>query len=400
MTKKPTIITAAITAVCVFALTTAFYLSPTGSIVFGLISDTVTGSSYAKFIQFENIIEKKYMGSYNGSALMDNALHMYVASLNDPYSSYFNKNEYEDFSSNLGGDYRGIGVTVANANGRILIKNVQKNSPAQKGGIQKGDILAKVNGKDYSGNELSAAVMAIKAIPLGSSVVITVERGGKTLDLTVVIEEIKRELVSSRMEQPGIGYIRLQSFGTDVFEKFKSQIEELKKQGMKGLIIDLRSNPGGTLTAAVDVGNYLLPEGNIITIRNKSGGEEVYKSDKNELGLPMCVLINENSASASEVIAGALRDYKKATLVGKKTFGKGVVQTVFDLGDKTALRLTTAKYYTPSGECIHAKGIAPDIEVDLPDGVSFTQNDTEIENDTQLEAAITEINRLLSDGQA
>lgn len=399
MNKKSILITAVITALCVFILTSVFYTTPTGNLVFSHISDTVTGSNYAKFSQLENLIEKNYMGSYNGDALIDNALHMYVASLNDPYSAFFNKSEYEDFSSGLEGDYKGIGITVSNKEGKIIVTNVQNNSPARKAGIKKGDIIAKVNGTAYSGAQLSDAVLAIKKNSLGSKVAVTVEREGKLTDLTVVIEEIKMELVSSRFLEGSIGYVRIQSFGKNVSKDFEKQVEDMKSKGMQGLIIDLRSNPGGALTTAVEIGDYLLGEGKILTIRDKAGNEKEYKSKKGELELPMCVLINENSASASELIAGALRDHKKAVLVGKKTFGKGVVQSVFDLGDDTGLRLTTAKYYTPSGECIHGTGIYPNVEVALPEGITFSQNDTQIENDTQLDAAINEMKKLLTEGE-
>lgn len=394
MNKKPILITAVVTALCVFILTSVFYTTPTGTLVFSHISDTVTGSNYAKFSQLENLIEQNYMGSYNENKLIDNALHMYVASLNDPYSAFFNKSEYDEFSSGLEGDYRGIGITVSNANGRILITNVQKNSPAMKAGMKKGDIITKINGKEYPGSQMSEAVSAIKKHSVGSSLAVTVERGGNLTDLTVVIEEIKMELVSSRFLQDNIGYVRIQSFGKNVAKDFEKQVDEMKTKGMKGLIIDLRSNPGGALTTAVEIGDYLLGEGTILTIRDKAGNEKEYKSKKGELDLPICLLINENSASASELIAGALRDHKKAVLVGKKSFGKGVVQSVFDLGDETALRLTTAKYYTPSGECIHGTGVSPDVEIDLPQGSTFSQNDTEIENDTQLDAAINEMKKL------
>lgn len=400
MNKKSLVITVSITAVCVFILTTAFYLSPTGSLIFSHVSDTVSGKNYARFVQIGNLIDSKFMGPYTDHVLMDNALHMYVASLNDPYSAYFNKNEYEEFVGNLDGDYKGIGVTVSNTDGRILVSEVQKGSPAEKSGIQNGDIITAVNGTEYTGAALSEAVSAIRKTALGGRVKISIERNGNPIDIDVVIEEIKIELVSGRMLSPVTGYIRLQSFGTGVGNLFKAKANELKKQGMKGLIIDLRSNPGGSLESAVEVGDFLLPEGKIITIKQKSGEEAVYKSDKSEIGIPMCVLINESSASASEVISGALRDHKKATLIGKKTYGKGVVQTLFELGDKTALRLTTAKYFTPSGECIDGIGIAPDIEVDLPEGIVFGQRDTEIENDTQLNAAIEEMNKLLTQDEA
>lgn len=399
MKKKSIILTVIITALCSFLLTSVFYTTPTGNLVFSHISDTVTGSNYAKFSQLEYLIEKNYMGSYTDHVLMDNALHMYVASLNDPYSAFFNKSEYEDFSSGLEGDYKGIGITVSNKEGKIIVTNVQNNSPARKAGIKKGDILAKVNGTEYSGAQMSDAVLAIKKSSLGSKVVVTVEREGKLTDLTVVIEEIKMELVSSRFISDNIGYVRIQSFGKNVAKDFEKQIEDMKSKGMIGLIIDLRSNPGGALTTAVEIGDYLLGEGKILTIRDKAGNEKEYKSKKGELELPICLLINENSASASELIAGALRDHKKAVLVGKKTFGKGVVQSVFDLGDETGLRLTTAKYYTPSGECIHGTGVYPDVEVSLPEGTVFSQNDTQIENDTQLDAAINEMKKLLTEGE-
>jgi carboxyl-terminal processing protease len=399
MRKKPIVLTALITAVCVFLITTVFYTTPTGNLVFSTLSDTVTGRNYAKFAQMDYLIGKNYMGSYSDEWLMDNALHMYVASLGDPYSGFFNKQEYEEFSSGLSGDYRGIGVTISNENYRILVGNVQSGSPADKAGIKKGDIITKINGKAYSGKALNDAVSAIKKNPVGTSVKITVERNAREMDLTIVIEDIKQVFVSSKFLQNSIGYLRLQSFGSDVYKEFKKQIEDMKAKGMKGLIIDLRSNPGGALDTAVAIGDYLLGEGTLLTVRDKSGEEKVYKSHKGELELPMCLLINENSASASELIAGALRDYKKAVLVGKKTYGKGVVQSVFDLGDKTGLRLTTAKYYTPSGECIHEKGVSPHVEVDLPEGVTFSQLDVEIENDTQLEAAIREMEKQLVEGK-
>lgn len=399
MKKKQIILTASITALCVFLLTTYIYTTPAGTLVFSHLSDTITGKNYAKFAQLEYLIEKEYMGSYTDHVLMDNALHMYVASLGDPYSSFFNKSEYKDFSSGMEGDYRGIGVTVKNENGRILISDVQKNSPAKKGGILPGDILVKVNGTEYKGSQMSEAVSAIKKHSVGQSLVVTVERGGSLKDFTIVIEDIKLELVSSKILDNFIGYVRIQSFGNEVASLFKKNVEDMKEKGIKGLIIDLRSNPGGALTTAVEIGDYLIGEGELLTIRDKDGKEKVYKSKKGELELPMCVLINEQSASASELVAGALRDYNKATLIGKKTYGKGVVQSIFDLGDETALRLTIAKYYTPSGECIHGKGISPDIEVDLPQGVSISQNDKEIKNDTQLDAAIEEMKRLITDGE-
>lgn len=396
MKKKLIIKTSLITAAFVFVASTLVYMTPGGMLFLAEISDRITDKSHARFLKIERLIEKSYMGTYNEHALVDNGLHGYVRSLHDPYSDYLNYTEFTEFSSNIGGAYKGIGVTVENADGKITVGSVTLNSPAHKAGITKGDIILKVNGKAYSGDELSFAVDAIKKTNEKEKVVLTIERGGAVSDVDIVIEEIKIDYVSSKMLEDNIGYIRLTTFGKNADKDFEKSIKNLKEKGMKGLIIDLRSNPGGTLESAVGIADLLLPEGPVITVRNKSGKEEVYKSDKNEINLPMCVLINETSASASEVIAGAMRDFKKAVLIGKKTYGKGVVQSVYDLGDGSALRLTTAKYYTPSGECIQGTGINADIEVDLPEGVVFTQQDIEIQNDTQLEAAKREIKSKIS----
>ncbi len=387
MNKKVIVVTSVITAVISVILTSVFYFSSAGMHLVGMNVTSPVASNYGKLLKIEKYINKNYMGSYNSDSLMDVAIHAYVDSLKDPYSGYFNKKEFESLNQQLDGEYRGIGVSVANKDQRILITEVKPESPAEKAGIQKGDVILKVDGTSYSGAQLSDAVNTIKGTALGESVLITVDRGGRIIDITVKIEKVIQELVKSKMLQDGIGYIYISTFGTSVAKDFSEALDSLKKQNLKGLVIDLRNNPGGTLDSAVEIADVLLPECTVVTVKDRHGNEDTYSSDKSELGIPLCVVINENSASASEVLSGALSDQGKAVLVGKKTFGKGVVQSVVDLGDGTGLSLTIAKYYTPSGVCINGIGISPDIEVDPIEGIAINPGE-ENENDVQLKTAV------------
>lgn len=392
MNKKTIVITSIITAIAVFVLTTLFYLSPLGVVFVGRLSDSSVSNFYGKLIKIEKIIEDEYMGSYNSDRMMSYAVQSYVEALRDPYSAYYSPSAYKDITAELDGEYRGIGVVVGTRNGEIIIKSVNSSSPAEKAGILKDDVLLSVNGTDYPAEKLAEAVNAIKGTKVGNTVSLGIRRGEEILTIDIKIEKVKEILVTHRVIDENVGYIRLSSFGTNVGPEFAGALKELEKENIKALIIDLRSNPGGTLDSATAIADLLLPKGDIVTIKDKKGNEETYTSDKKELNLPMCVLLNEQSASASEVLAGALKDYNKAILVGKKSFGKGVVQSVMDLGDGSGLSLTIAKYYTPSGECIHGVGIEPDIEVDLPEDADFMIGE-EDKNDTQLAAALEAIKK-------
>ncbi len=394
MNKKVIVLTSLITAVAVFILSTLFYFSPLGSLFIGRFSDSA--SDFIKLIKIENLIKNNYTGNYNSRHLMDRALHTYVETLGDPYTDYLNSNEYEYLNSHLKGEYNGIGITVSASDGEILIKDVKDDSPAMNAGIMVGDILIAVNGTSYNAQTLSQAVDAIKSVKQGESINLTVSRNETPIDISVNIEKIEMVYVRQKMLEPSIGYIRLESFGQNIVQDFSESIQMLTSDGMQALILDLRSNPGGALESAVDVADLLIGEGTILTVRDKSGNEDIYTSDEGQLDMPIYVLINEESASASEVVAGALRDYDKAVLVGKKSFGKGVVQSVYGFGDGSGLRLTTAKYYTPSGECIQGTGIHPDIEVDLPEGMVYSYIDVNEADDTQLAAAINEIKNSLN----
>ena len=386
MKKKQIITACAITAAISIILTSIFYFSPLGVRLVSLGSDSPVASSYGKLMKIEKYIDANYMGEYSSDYLMDRAVHGYVASLGDPYSNYFNKKEFEGLNQQLDGEYRGIGVTVGAKDQKIQITSVNADSPAEKSGVREGDFILKVNGTGYTGAQVSQAIDVIKSTEVGETVTITVERDGSIIDIPIKIETIVKELVKSQMIDASIGYIYLSTFGTGVSKDFSKALEELKDSHMRCLIIDLRDNPGGTLDSAVEIADMLLGECTIVSVKDKHGNEQVYSSDKKDVNLPICVLVNENSASASEVLSAALRDNGKATLVGKKTFGKGVVQSVVDLGDGTGISVTIAKYYTPSGVCINGVGILPDVEVELADGADVTPGEPS-KNDAQLEAA-------------
>ena len=388
MTKKRLIALLAVCTVAAAILTTLFYISPYGRAVYASIAQRFGASPAAKLMKIESIVDSLYMGEYDKDRLTNIAAYEYAAAVGDKYTGYLTAEDFKSMQDNLDGGYRGIGIHVGVREGKVLIDSVMKGSPAEKAGLLGGDFIVSVNGVDYTGDDLSNVISVIKAVLPGESAELGIERGGMLMNKKVTVGDIELEYVKSTMLDGNVGFVRVDTFGNDVPEKFKSHINALIEKGATSLIIDVRSNPGGSLDAVVEMVDFLVPEGTITTVKDRDGKEEVYKSDKSEIKLPMCVLINESSASASEIMAAALSDYDKATLVGKNTYGKGVVQGVFALGDGTGLRVTIARYYTPAGQCIDGQGVAPDVEVDLPDGVQLKEYDATEEGDTQLAKAI------------
>ncbi len=388
MTKKRLIALLAVCSVAAAILTTVFYISPYGRAVYATIAQRFGASPAAKLMKIESIVDSVYMGKYDKNRLTDMAAYEYAAAVGDKYTGYLNTDDFESMQDNLDGGYRGIGIQVGVKAGKVCIDSVMQGSPAEVAGISDGDFIISVNGVSYTGDDLSKVISVIKSVSQGESVELGIERSGMLMKRKVTVGDIELEYVKSTLLDGGVGFVRVDTFGNDVPEKFKSHINALIEKGATSLIIDVRSNPGGSLDAVVEMVDFLVPEGTITTVKDRDGNEDVYKSDKSEINLPMCVLINENSASASEIMAAALSDYGKATLVGKNTYGKGVVQGVFSLGDGTGLRVTIARYYTPAGECIDGQGVAPDVEVDLPDGVELKQYDATEDDDTQLAKAI------------
>ena len=387
--KKPIIITALITAF----LTSAFYMTPAGRGICSFVSYLSGDVSFSsKADKMSELIDKYYINNYDREKMEEAALSAYAAEANDPYTAYISKTNYTAMLESMGGDYEGIGVEVYIDGDNITILSVFDNSPAKKAGILKGDIIVAVEGEKADASNYQESINKIKGIDADEGdkdVVITIMRGEEKMDITLVREAVSVSTVFSKVIDSSVGYIRLTDFGEKTYMEFANHYSDLKDKNIKGLIIDLRNNPGGMLDTVVSIADAILPVGNILTIKDKQGTETEYTSDEKCIDLPMCVIINENSASASEVLAGAIRDHKAGTLVGAKSYGKGVVQSLMEFGDGSAFKLTTAKYYTPDGECIDGVGITPDIEVALPEQVSHKSiNELTLDEDEQLRAAL------------
>lgn len=331
---------------------------------------------YLEEIDYENVENYIYKGM--------------LAGLNDPYSTYYTEEEYAQMMESTAGAYCGIGATLQQnqTDGTCTVVNTFENSPAREAGILAGDVLLKADETDISGMDLNQIVSYVKGEE-GTTVVLTVLRDGKTLEIEVTRRTIEIETVSYELMENNIGYIRLTEFDDVSLSQFQKALTELEKQGMKGLIVDLRDNPGGVLTVVNDILDQVLPKGLLVYTEDKYGNRQDYYSDDSYQieDIPMVVLINENSASASEIFAGAMKDYGRATLVGTTTYGKGIVQRIVDLEDGSAMKLTIAKYYTPSGENIHGVGIEPDIEEPLSEEAAAMEELTP-EKDNQLQKGI------------
>lgn len=326
-------------------------------------------SKFQKMFEVRNLLNKLYDGKIDDNALVEGAIKGMTAALNDPYTVFMNQKEYEAFSSQTEGAYSGVGIQIEVKENNIVVVSTFEDSPAKKAGIIPGDIIEKVNGTDVTGKEYDKAVTMMKGKE-GTNVDITVLRNSKdTHTYTVKRSKITIDTVSGEMLSNNIAYIKLSMFDENTGKNFDSKLKELKDKGAKGLVLDLRQNPGGLLTTCVDVVSNFIPKGKtVVSTVDKNGNKDVRESKGGlAVGMPLVVLTDGLTASASEIVSGAVRDYKIGTLVGEKTFGKGVVQTVVDTGDGTALKVTMAKYYTPNGENIHKIGIQPDVKVEYPE---------------------------------
>lgn len=383
----------ALTAFLTFIITTIMYVGaflffPSTSEKLGGIRSSLMPES-GDFSEVRNLVNQNFIDAPNEKSLEEMATKGYVAGLNDAYSAYYTKTEYSEISAELTGNYKGIGIEVSvTEDDKIIIIAAYKDAPAYKAGIKANDIITKVNGTPYPGSKLDDAVSAIREAE--GEITITIERDGKAKDFKVTPTEVSIPCAESEMLEDNIGYIQLFSFSEDANEVFRTHVNTLVADGAKALIIDLRDNPGGMLPTVVDIADLLLPKGNILTIQGRNMPKEEFKSGETCIDLPLYVLINGGSASASEVLAGALKDHKRAVIIGEKSYGKGVVQTVYELDSGAALKLTTAKYYTPSGVCIDGKGITPDHEVkwEPEEGYVYSK-----ETDVQLQKAIKLINK-------
>ena len=350
------------------------------------------GKYSALFTVRDKLIEK-FDGEIDDNALLEGAIKGMTNSLNDQYTVFMNAKEFDNFMKQSNGSMKGLGVTITPKDNKVTIVSTIKDSPADRAGLVENDIIEKINDVDISGDDMEKAVSMI-AEANNSEIKLTIQRADTgEFDVKIVPEEVKIKSVEGAMLNSSIGYIRIKSFmNENTTEDFKTTIEELKAQGMKGIILDLRENPGGLLTEAVGVASQFIPKGKIITytIDKYNNRNESLSLGGVAEGTPLVVLVNGNSASASEVVTGALRDYSVATTIGKTTFGKGIVQQSikFDNGIG-GLKVTISKYYTPNGENIHKKGITPDVEVTTSVGID--ENGYDKNADEQLKTAIQKI---------
>ncbi len=357
------------------------------------------GGLYKKIASVSDILENFSIYDIDNKEMSDMAAKAIAESVDDIYTNYYTTEEFTQLNSQISNGYRGIGITLGadfEAN-KLKIVSVTPGQPAEKSGLLPGDYIIAVEGKSYSASDMDSAVYIIKGSHLSTltppPVKLTIERNGVTFDTEVTREVINTPTVISNTLNGDIGYIRITQFNhknpefensKDTYTEFCEHLGNLS--GINSLIIDLRDNPGGDLDIVTKIADHILPKGTITYTEDKNGKKTYYDSDENDVNLPMVVLVNGNSASASEVLCGALKDYKIATVVGEKTYGKGVVQTVIPLYDGSGLTITSAKYYTPSGECIHEKGIEPDVASTL--NVQKSVSALEYEEDLQLQKAV------------
>ncbi len=333
----------------------------------------------AKLNLVKTLIQSEYLyeEEIDEKVLKDSLIKGYVAGLGDPYSVYYNEEETKELLETTAGEFEGIGVVLQQEIDTRLITfvTVYPNSPAEKGGLKSGDILYKVNGEDVSVQDLDKVVTKVRG-EKGTTVEVTVLRGEALEEVTAELtrDTVEVQTVVSDMKEGKIGYIQITQFDTVTYSQFQKALAELTKKGAKGFVFDVRSNPGGNLDTVCDILDLILPEGTIVYTEDKAGEKEIISSDeKHKLDVPMAVLINGNSASASEIFAGAIKDYELGTLVGTTTYGKGIVQQLFPMTDGTCLKLTISEYFTPKGNNIHEKGVEPDVEIE------YTKEDNQLE---------------------
>ena len=317
-----------------------------------------------------NTIDDYYLNGIDNDKMKDGIYKGMVDSLGDPYTVYYNSEEYKQFTSSSSGTYSGIGVAVSQnvTTGAITIVKTFKKGSGEKEGMKPGDVIYKVEGKKIEGLELSKVVSMIKGEE-GTFVKVTVLRDGKEIEFNLERKKLEVDTVNYRMEERSgkkIGYISVSEFDEVTASQFKNAISELNKEGMEGLVIDLRDNPGGLLDVTCEMLDRMIKKGLLVYTVDKYGKRvDEDATDSDSFDKPVAILVNGNSASASEVFSGAMKDYKAATLVGTKTFGKGIVQSIVPFGDGTAMKVTVSKYYTPNGVNIHGTGIEPDVVVEL-----------------------------------
>ncbi|MCR5775105.1 MAG: S41 family peptidase [Lachnospiraceae bacterium] len=355
-------------------------------------SNSLSLATQKKIGLLESVIDRYYMGEREEQSEADGIYKGIVGSLGDKYAGYFTKEELTISREDSAGEFSGIGCTIGMDQelGVCFIASVMEGYAAEEAGIQEGDYFLEVDGEDATGWSSSEVASHVKG-KTGTTVDLKMLRGTEELDFTVERVMVEVETVESRMEdeKEKIGYIRILEFDEITVSQFIDAKKQLEEEGMKALILDLRSNPGGLVDACSDIASEMLPKGLIAYSETKDGRRFEWKSDgKSEIDIPVVILVNKNTASAAEILTGAMKDYDKAKIIGTTTFGKGIIQNTYGLGDGTAVEFTVGQYYLPNGEMIHEVGIDPDIEVEL-DAEAYLKDGS----DNQLEAALKELKK-------
>lgn len=333
----------------------------------------------------DQLIEWSYLhgDEIDKNVLVEQMLKGYVDGLGDVYSTYYTEEETRSLFEGIEGEFGGIGVSALqdDESGSVIFVEIHEGSPAESAGFQEGDVVYKIDGEDVTEYDIDKVLSKIKG-DVGTEVEITILRGENREEVTATLvrERIETQTVLYEMAEEQIGYIGIKEFDTVTLKQFENALSDLETREMKGLVIDLRDNPGGSLDTVCDMLDLLLPEGTIVYTENRSGKGDTYTSDEeHKLEIPLAVLVNGRSASASEIFAGAVQDYGTGTIVGTTTFGKGVVQNVFPLSDGTSLKLTVSEYFTPKGRSINGIGIVPDVEVEFDTDGQGKYGDNQLE---------------------
>ena len=356
-----------------------------------LITSSNTNNEIADTLnKYRKIINKYYLGDIDEEKLKEGAIKGYIEGLDDKYTEYISKDDMQEYIADTTGNFVGIGIYMVqdtNTN-RILVLSPIKGGPAEKAGIQPGDYILEVDGVEYKGEQMSVAAAKIKG-EANTKVKIKVLRNNETKEYELTRENIKLNPVEGKVLENNIGYIEFSSFDEGTADEFKTKYEELQKQGIKSLVIDLRNNGGGIVSEALKIADYILNKDDVILYEvDKNNKETVEKSENNPIiNMPIVVLTNGNTASSSEILAGALKDHGKAKIVGEKTYGKGVIQQLLTMPDGSGLKITSEEYLTPNKTKLNKVGIEPDEKVSLPDTVKNVLN-VDQKDDTQLQKAI------------
>lgn len=383
-------------AISLMALTAAVAITLTAFFVMHSLNVSISDFSqrsamFKKLADVDATVRTKYVGSIDETDLTDSTIEGYVEGLNDKYGCYLDADDYKNIQLSNEGRSIGIGINaIKSADGYIKVVSVIKDSPAEKAGVKVNDIIIAIGDNDVKTTGYADSINLLKGRE-GTTAEFTVKRNDKTLSFSIVRKKFSVSTVTSKLIG-NLGYIKITEFDSNTASEFSTQVDDLVKQGAKGLVFDVRNNPGGLLESVEAMIDKLVPSGPIVRAKYKDGTMKVlFTSDANEINLPMAVLTNQNSASAAELFTAALKDYGKAKSIGTKTYGKGTMQEICDLSDGTALDLSVAYFYPPTSDNFEGKGVSPDVQVELSEEKQQNFYSLDESDDDQLQSAISYI---------